>query len=236
MIYSHLKSKCSLLVYDSDPRKTESLAEGASFAEVVEADLLILSVPISAIKDACEKIAPHLSPHQVVVDTCSVKERPVKWMLEKLPKEVGVIGTHPLFGPDSGKDGIAGLKIALCPVRIERAQLDEICGFLQSLELVLVETTPEEHDRQIALSQAIFHLIAQAMKRLEWGVKPISTPGPESFYRLVKTVQRDTRQLFDDMERENPYAAEYRRAFIEEMLRLDRELRSRRRNGSESGQ
>jgi hypothetical protein len=62
------------------------------------------------------------------------------------------------------------------------------------------------------------------MKCLDWGVKPISTPGPESFYRLVKTVQRDTDQLFHDLESENPYAAEYRREFIDELIELDREL------------
>jgi prephenate dehydrogenase len=220
-------------VYDADSAKTEGIPEGATFAETVRADILILSVPISAIRDTCSEIAPHLRSHQIVVDTCSVKERPIQWMKENLPEGIGILGTHPLFGPDSGKEGIAGLKIALCPVRIEQARYEEICSFLRSLELVLVETTPEEHDRQIALSQAIFHLIAQAMKQLEWGVKPISTPGPESFYRLVKTVQRDTHQLFHDMERENPYAAQYRREFIEEMLRLDSELRSRQQHENE---
>ncbi len=235
MIHRHLKDRCKLLVYDSDPTKTEGVAEGVAFAEAVKADLLILSVPISEVKEICAKIAPCVCSGQVVVDTCSVKERPIRWMEDILPAEVGILGTHPLFGPDSGKDGIAGLKIALCPVRVKRPQYVEICNCLRSLELVLIETTPEEHDRQIALSQAIFHLIAQAMKGLEWGVKPISTPGPESFYRLVKTVQRDTNQLFHDMERENPYAAEYRRQFIEEVLRLDRELRSRQGHESETG-
>ena len=235
MAYRYLKEDCGVRVYDSDPTKTKGLAESAPFAEVVKADVLMLSVPISAIKGICEEIAPHLKAGQIVVDTCSVKERPIRWMEEKLPPDVGILGTHPLFGPDSGKDGIAGLKIALCPVRIPSAEYEEIKNFLQARELVLVETTAEEHDRQIALSQAIFHLIAQAVKQLEWGVKPISTPGPETFYRLVKTVQRDTDQLFHDIERENPYAAEYRREFINEVLRLDKELRSRQQDGDDSG-
>jgi prephenate dehydrogenase len=235
MIYRYLKGRCKLFVYDPDPEKIAAVDESRPFSETLKADLLILSVPISAIKGVCRKLAPYLKSHQVVVDTCSVKERPVRWMEDELPAEVGILGTHPLFGPDSGKDGIAGLKIALCPVRIKRDHYERICDFLRTLELVLVETTPEEHDRQIALSQAIFHLIAQAMKQLEWGVKPISTPGPESFYRLVKTVQRDTNQLFHDMERENPYAAEYRQEFINEILRLDRELKSRRQNENEPG-
>jgi prephenate dehydrogenase len=172
-------------------------------------------------------MAPFLRPGQLVVDTCSVKARPIQWMLQSLPDHVEILGTHPLFGPDSGKEGIGGLKIALCPVRIDSAKYLAICNFLRSLELVLLEVTPKDHDRQIALSQAVFHLIAQATGRLRWGVKPVSTPGPESFYRLVKTVQRDTDQLFLDMERENPYAAEVRQQFIGEILKIDEDLRAR---------
>ena len=62
------------------------------------------------------------------------------------------------------------------------------------------------------------------MKQLRWAAQAISTPGPEAFYRLVRTVQQDTDQLFLDMERENPYAAEWRQRFVQEMLNLEREL------------
>jgi len=161
---------------------------------------------------------------QIVVDTCSVKKRPVEWMLAHFPESVQILGTHPLFGPDSGKQGIAGLKIALSPVRIERKTYAGIRNYLEELKLVIVETTPEEHDKQIAQSQAVFHLIAQVMKQLRWAAQAISTPGPEAFYRLVRTVQHDTDQLFLDMECENPYAAECRQRFVQEMLNLEREL------------
>jgi len=226
MVCRHLRNRVDLRVFDKDREKLSGVAEARSLDEVLRAELIVLAVPISAVQRTCAKIAASLKPGQIVVDTCSVKARPVSWMLETLPAFVDVLGTHPLFGPDSGKAGIAGLKIALCPVRIAPEKYAAICGFLRSLELVLVEATPEEHDRQMALSQAVFHLIAQAMKRLEWGVKPLSTPGPESFFRLVNTVQRDTDQLFLDIECENPFAAECRRQFIEEIERIDSELRS----------
>lgn len=220
-----MRGRVELRVFDKDESKLKEIPEASSLADALKSDLIILAVPISAVQATCTEIAPALRPGQIVVDTCSVKARPVQWMLETLPSFVDLLGTHPLFGPDSGKDGIGGLKIALCPVRIAPETYETICDFLRELELVLVEVTPEEHDRQIALSQAVFHLIAQAMRRLDWGVKPISTPGPESFYRLVRTVQRDTDQLFLDMECENPFAADCRRQFIEEIERIDSELR-----------
>lgn len=226
MAYEHLRHHKKMRVYDIDPQKIEKLSDGSTFEEAVSSELVILCVPISAMEESCRKMAEHFKPHQIVMDTCSVKERPIRWMLAHFPESVEILGTHPLFGPDSGKEGIAGLKIVLCPVRISDEPYRLIRQYLQSLQLVMIESTPEEHDRQIAQSQAIFHLIAQTIKRLQWGGQAISTPGPDTFYRLVETVQHDTEQLFLDMERENPQAAQYRRQFIQEMIDLDAQLSS----------
>ena len=233
MAYNYLNERTALRAFDSDLSRLRGVPQAARFEEVAESDLLVLTVPISSIRQLCRRMSPLLRPGQVVVDACSVKKNPVEWMLEELPQSVQVVGTHPLFGPDSGKEGIAGMKIAVCPARVDSDTYEEILRFLHSLELVVIETTPEEHDRQIAQSQAIFHLIAQAVKQLEWGVKPISTPGPETFYRLVKTVQKDTDQLFRDMAKENPYAAEYRDLFIREILNLDQALKVQHENKSQ---
>ena len=211
-------------VYDSDPTKLEGIAEASSFQDVVGSQLLILCIPISAIERACREMAPYLRSGQVVLDTCSVKEAPLHSLLTLLPSEVEVLGTHPLFGPDSGRQGIAGLKIALCPVRIRPETYEAIRSYLEAQRLVVIETTPEDHDRCIAQSQAIFHLIARAIKQLGWGGHSISTPGPTAFYHLVESVQHDTDQLFQDLERENPYAEEYRRQFIEQLGLVHEEL------------
>ncbi len=224
MAYRYLPQGSQLRVYDSDPTKLEGIAEAASFQEVVGSQLLLLCIPISAIEPTCREMAPHLKSGQVVVDTCSVKEAPLRSMLTLLPDDVEVLGTHPLFGPDSGRHGIAGLKIALCPARIRPETYQTIRDYLETQRLIVVETTPEDHDRCIAQSQAIFHLIARAIKQLGWGGHSISTPGPTTFYHLVDSVQHDTDQLFLDLERENPYAEECRRQFIERLDLVHKEL------------
>ena len=224
MVYQYLSGKKTVSVYDTDSQQLEGLTDAASFEKVVGSQLIILCIPISSVEDVCKRLATHVGPGQIVLDTCSVKERPIDWMLAHLPESVEILGTHPLFGPDSGKDGIAGLKIVLCPARISEGAYRVIRQCLESFQLVIIETNPREHDRQIAQSQAIFHLIAEAMKRLDWGTQAISTPGPEAFCRLVKTVRHDTAQLFFDLERENPYTTQYRREFIQEIIDLDKHL------------
>ncbi len=224
MVFEHLRRDKEVRVYDSNLSQLQGISEATTFEEAVSAPLIVLCVPISAMEDTCKKMAPLLREGQIVVDTCSVKKRPLEWMSTHLPESVQILGTHPLFGPDSGKEGVAGLKIALCPARIEQESYHSIQHYLHRLQLVTVEVTAQEHDQQIAKSQAVFHLIAQVMKQLKWASQAISTPGPEAFDRLVRTVQQDTDQLFLDIERENPYAAEWRQRFIRELLSLDKEL------------
>jgi len=224
MAYQYLRASKEMRVYDASETALRACPDSSSFAEAVASDVVILTVPISAVESVCRSMARLLKPGQLIVETCSVKEKPVDIMLRELPEEVQILGTHPLFGPDSGKNGIAGLKITVCPVRIEPASYETVLQYLKSLGLITLETTPEEHDRQIARTQAVFHLIAQACKRLNWGGEDITTPGPETFFGLLKTVQNDTDQLFFDLQRENRHAAKARAEFIEEVIRLDRDL------------
>jgi prephenate dehydrogenase len=223
MTYEYLRER-QPRVWTRDARKLAGLAGAASFEEAAAADVVVLTVAISAMEETCRRLAPLLRAGQIVVDTCSVKVEPVRVMAATLPQGVQILGAHPLFGPDSGKDGIAGLKIVLCPVRIQPPAYQHVRDFLAGLGLQVLETTPEEHDRQIARTQAVFHLLARALGRLGWGGEPVATPGPEAFFRQVLTLQHDSPQLFLDMQRANPYAAEYRRLLIEELRRLDAEL------------
>ena len=225
MVYRYLKEVTDLRVYDSDREAVAALPEAVGLEQAAASEILIFSVPISEMESVCREVLPFVREGQVLIDTCSVKKKPLELMERMFSTGVQILGTHPLFGPDSGQEGIAGFKIVVCPVRVRDEAYREITGFLHDLDLLVVEVTPEEHDRQIAQTQAIFHLIAQAMKDLGWGVKAISTPGPDTFYRLVKTVQQDTSQLFEDMARQNPFAAEYRKKFMQTLEELDSQLR-----------
>jgi prephenate dehydrogenase len=223
MVYDHLQHR-NPRIWTRTEARLEGLAGAATFEETIASDFVILSVPISAMEETCRRIAPYLRSGQTIIDVCSVKVGPIRVMRECLPDFVQILGTHPLFGPDSGKDGIAGLKIVLCPVRIEASLVTRVRQELESLGLRVLEVSPEEHDRQAARTQAIFHLLARAMSRLGWGNDEIATPGPEAFFRQVTTLQNDSFQLFVDMQRDNPFAAAYRREFIGALASLDREL------------
>ena len=55
-------------------------------------------------------------------------------MAEMLPDDARILGTHPRFGPDSGRETIAGLPMVLCPVRIDREPLARWERFFAGLD------------------------------------------------------------------------------------------------------
>lgn len=59
----------------------------------------------------------------LVVDVLSVKEHARQVMLDELPAECDVLCSHPMFGPDSGKDGWQGLNFVYEKTRINKMVL-----------------------------------------------------------------------------------------------------------------
>ena len=85
-------------------------------------------------------------------------------------------------------------------------------------------SSPEEHDRQIAVSLSLTHFIGRALD--EFGAEEllIDTEGYKRLLHILGVVTHDTWQLFLDMHQYNPYAKENRQAFMAAMSRLEERL------------
>ena len=199
-------------------------ARSASLKTVCQQKIVILCVPISTFKKVLAEIGPLLKNDGVVVDVCSVKVYPTQWMKERLPESVSILATHPIFGPDSASDSLKNHKIFLSPIKINETQYQKIKTYLASKELVLIESTPEDHDEQIAISLALTHYIGRALS--EFGAAPlnIDSEGYKRLLHILEVVENDTWQLFYDMQRYNPYAAKKRSDFIEAMQKIDKQI------------
>lgn len=197
--------------------------------EAARGAIVIFAVPISMLKTAVLSAAPYLSENAIVMDTCSVKMKPLETLKALLPPTVEILGTHPLFGPDSAQanQGIRGLKVVLCPVRISKEHTSQIRLLLKGVGLEVIETTPEAHDRSMAESQALFHLVARAVQEMELNQelpREVITPGPARLFEDLKILQNDTPQLFRDLQRENPFAQEIRKKFIDHLMKIDQSM------------
>ena len=184
-----------------------------SIEELCKLPVIFLCVPMRTVPEILEKIAPLLAPGTLVVDTCSVKVEPVRWMQEILPPSVSILATHPMFGPESAKEGLDGLPLMMHPVRMDQAQYDEWAHFFSSLGIVVVEMTPEEHDRQAALSQGLTHMIGRTLSLMGIEETPIGTLWYRKLLAICRQVEKDSPELFLDMQTLNPYASEMRKDF-----------------------
>ncbi len=222
-----MKKFGEVLVYDKkDDRKKK-------INNVLNVDLLFLLVPISEIKNVCKKISKKLQTNVIVADACSVKVKPVKDMLAELAKGQPIIATHPLFGPDSvERFGLMGQKIVVSPIRATKRQLSMLEDIFKKMELKIIHTTPEEHDRQMARSQALVHFLGRGLAKLNLREQKISTPDYQSLLRINDLVNNDTWQLFFDMEIHNPYARSARTELIESLKKLESKIQKYERKNS----
>jgi prephenate dehydrogenase len=231
LIAAHLGGRFSLLGYDPAPPGPLKGVIPASLAQAAACDVVILAAPVPVLREICRAIAPHLRPGALVLDVCSVKVLPAQIMREELPGHVDIIGTHPMFGPQSARGGVKGLKIVLCPVRGRWCR--PLAGWLrQTLQLDAIIATPEQHDREAAMVQGLTHLIAKVLVEMEPLPRAMTTVSFDLMMRAVDMVRHDAPDVFYAIERLNPYAPEVRRRFFGLAAELAAHLE---RNGGGAG-
>jgi prephenate dehydrogenase len=224
----HLKPYFSISVYDVLGKEEDIQVEGYSsetLAEVASKDIVLLAVPVQFLKSVLQNIAPHLKPGALVMDVSSVKVRPTEWMLTHLPAHVDIVGTHPLFGPQSGKNGIAGLNLVLCPVRTNKLELLHRF-FGETLKLNVLERTPETHDQQMGYVQALTHFIGRAINEMDIPDVEQKTPAYQYLLEIKRNLGQDSIDLFYTIETENPYAKGIREHFIQELRQLEERIQN----------
>jgi len=223
----YLLPHCRIGAYDP-VRDLEPLSErwavvAEPLEEVAGKDIVILAMPVQRMAEVCRQIAPYLKPGALVLDVCSVKEEPIAAMLENLPAHVDIVGTHPLFGPQTGANGITGLRIALCNVRGDR--LDCVEAFLsKELRLKTIVTTAEEHDRQLAFVQGLTHLMSKIVVEMDMPPLDHTTETFDIMMRMVESVRYDSEELFRAIENRNRFVGQTRRQFFDAARTIEERL------------
>jgi len=205
---------------DLSAEAAEIGVEWCDFETVAAKRSVIFAVPLKAFETVLTRAARFLPADAICFDVCSVKLKPLELMRELLPATVEIVGTHPLFGPQSGRDGIAGMRVALCPLRTTRTE--EIRSFLtETLKLRVFEKSPEEHDREMAHVQALTHFVARALDELHVVDSELATVSYEELMRAARLVSEDSWELFQTIQQGNPFADTKRKAFIEKLIELE---------------
>lgn len=218
-------------VTDTSDKTEEAKQIGVQFVsleEVCKSKVIILAVPMETLESTLEKIKDKLQEGTLVLDVCSLKMFTCGAMNRILPENIEIIGTHPLFGPQSASNSIEGMRIALVNVSAKQETLDAVKEFCEKLKLRVIITQPGEHDRQMAVSQALTHFIGQTAKAMNLQRVELSTKTFDDLMNIVDIIGNDTPALFNNIQTMNPFAKEVRDEFIKQAgkinLQLNREI------------
>ncbi|GAB4832012.1 ATP-binding cassette transporter CGR1 [Ancistrocladus abbreviatus] len=192
----------------------ESLQLGVSFfreiGEFLEADndVVMICTSIISLTEVVKTIPfGHLKHPTLFVDVLSVKEHPRQVLLEALPEDTDLLCTHPMFGPESGKDGWKDLTFMYDRVRIR----DEgICSrFLKIFECEgcrMLEMSCKEHDKLAAKSQFVTHTIGRVLAEMRIESTCINTKNYSTLLQLKENTVEDSFDLFSGLFTHNRFA------------------------------
>lgn len=160
------------------------------------ADLVVLAVPILAMKEVMSDIAAHLPEGCVVTDTGSTKAQVMKWAGEILPPHVAFVGGHPMAGGVSGIDEpsadlLKGATYCIIPsVSASEEAVELVLGFVAAMQADTYFLTTDEHDAFVA---AVSHLPLIGSVSL---VRMLAdSPSWRDMKRLASTGFRDMSRL-----------------------------------------
>jgi arogenate dehydrogenase (NADP+), plant len=165
-------------------------------------DVVILATSILSMDQVLARLpVQRLRRNTLIVDVLSVKEFPKRLLLSKLPRQVDILCTHPMFGPDSGKASWEGLNFMYERVRIgdseDRQERCEIfLDFFRKQGCKMVEITCEEHDKAAASTQFITHTVGRMLGAMGLESTPIDTKGYQSLLSLVENTTNDSFELY----------------------------------------
>lgn len=125
-----------------------------SDALLANADIVIITVPLTSTTSVIRALAPMLKPNALLADFCSIKSEPLTVMLKH---HLGpVVSLHPMFGP--GAERLHGQTVVVCEGRSpERAR--PLLNVMQTQGARLVFCSAEEHDQMMTVVQAVRHFV-----------------------------------------------------------------------------
>ena len=132
---------------------------------VKEADLVILAVPVGSMKTVAISIASSLKENAIVTDTGSTKSSVINDVNPYIPKSVNFIPSHPLAGteysgPKSGFSSLFENRYWLIVNDKETGQTKKLANFFESLGSIVETVSAEYHDKILAITSHLPHLIA----------------------------------------------------------------------------
>ena len=203
---------------------------------VSNAELVVLAVPVGAMAEVMAELADSLKPDTVITDTGSTKRSVIKDITPLVPDDCHFIPSHPLAGTEfSGPaSGFATLfekrYWLILPNGNEQIKIDRLAGYLGALGAMVEFMDTEYHDRVLAITSHLPHLIAYTIvgtavdleTQLKEDVIKYSASGFRDFTRIAASDPTMWRDVFIN---NDEAVLEMLQRFTEDLSYLQRAIR-----------
>jgi len=224
------RTKMGLDVIGCDPADPHSF----SLQTLLErADVLLFSAPIRrthALITQCVQQSAGREHGRLWLDVTSIKAEPVAAMLAS---QASVVGLHPMTAPPKAPT-LKGRVLVICPSRIKAPWQAWLTQFYEALEAQCVHSTPEHHDRVMALVQAMVHAthLAQAGVLRQYApllgelraLLPYRSTGFALDTAIITRILAQNPAIYEDIQFCNPYSAEVLDHLLAQLQQLRQQL------------
>ena len=179
-------------------------------AAVTDADLVIMAVPVGVVGTVAETIVSHMKPGAVLTDTGSTKRSVLRDVAPYINETIIWLPSHPLAGTEhSGPQaGIAhlfdGRYWIVLPLNAPESAVLQFESFITGLGSIVERMAPDYHDKVLALTSHLPHLIAYTIvgtavdleQQLKNDVIRFSASGFRDFTRIAASDPVMWRDVF----------------------------------------
>jgi len=214
LVYDNSKTDEDIMI---EARSSEVKVTPAPVSEVASCKNVFLCVPILKFEEALQEYKQHFSKGATIIDVLSVKEHPLKLMTEvQKDCDIEILLTHPMFGPDAvAEDGLKDQPIVICPEKTSKSTVSLWCEYFKRKGLRVVEMSCEEHDKIIARSLCLTHLLGRAVDRIGISASNIDTKDFKNLLKMREHACNDSLELYKGLQQKNQFAEEMRIEMME---------------------
>jgi prephenate dehydrogenase len=201
VLFKLLKDDFLASVFNSKNSKTES-----DLNKIYENEVIFFAVPISSFESVIKSHKKYFKENHLLIDVLSVKMHPKKIFEKHLRGlKTQALLTHPMFGPDSSKNGFNGLPLIMDKFKANENNYNFWKDFFINKGLKIIDLTAQQHDKLAANSQGLTHFIGRLLEKFDLKPTEIDSLGTKKLQEVMGQTCNDTWQLFNDLQNFNPY-------------------------------
>jgi prephenate dehydrogenase len=190
-------------------------------------DLTFVAVPLAVTPEVLVALGPLVGPEQALISIASLME-PSAAALAGCSGEA--LCAHPVFGPSVRE--VRGLPVVIAPLRGGH-WTSWLIDTLSEAGLSVRESTPPEHDKAMAVVQALLHslyvALSETMRAADMGPGQIldwASPTMRLQLGMIARILGQDPQLYAGLVVGNPWAPDLLEALAASLLRLAAHARS----------